>query len=130
MNARNISLVLLCGLIAACTSSPQKEVRRAEPAPQKWTIQVFTSPPGGVVDWNGNVLGAAPISVTIRPNTTSSGRPVWPENGASFQTFRARWPDGARATEVFRNRETPPQVVGIVSPNAAYYHRNPPKISQ
>jgi hypothetical protein len=83
-----------------------------------------------VVDWNGNVLGAAPFSVTFRPDTTLSGRPVWPENGATFQTFRARWPDGSRAAEVFTNRQTPPQVVGIVSPNAPYYHRNPPKISQ
>jgi len=130
VNARNVSLILLCGLLAACTSSQPMEVRRAEPAPEKWTIQIFTSPPGGVVDWNGDVLGASPVSVTFRPETTSSGRPVWPDNGASFQTFRARWPDGARAAESFNNRETPPQVVGIVSPSAPYYHRNPPKITQ
>jgi hypothetical protein len=122
--------IIWSAVLTACASSPPVQVRRAVPAPGKLKIEVFTSPPGGVVDWNGNVLGAAPVSLIFRPDTTLSGRPVWPENGASFQTLRARWPDGSHAAEVFTNRETPPQVVGIVSPNAPYYHRNQPRITQ
>jgi hypothetical protein len=105
----------------ACTNGPGKQVRRAEPAPEKWTIRIYTSPPNGLVDWNGNVLGVAPVPLTFRPDTTYGGRPVWPENGSHSQILRARWPDGCRNAEIFSNSQTPPQVVAIVSPNAHLY---------
>ena len=99
------------------------EVRKAEAAPEKWTIQIITSPPGGVVDWNGNVLGPGPLKISFHPQTSFGGRPVWPENGSPLQIFRARWPDGCMSQEVFTSRQTLPQVVGIVSPHAHLYRR-------
>jgi hypothetical protein len=82
-------------------------------------ITIHTSPAGGIVDWNGNVLGAAPVTLKIRPDTTFSGRPRWPETGALTHYFRARWPNGARAFELFQPSEMPPQHIAIVCPGAA-----------
>ncbi|MBU6183471.1 MAG: hypothetical protein KGR46_11765 [Verrucomicrobia bacterium] len=84
-------------------------------APQE--IKIYTSPAGGIVDWNGNVLGAAPLTIEIEPQMIF-GRPAWPSNGATLQRLRARWPDGSTAMEAFGTTQTPPQVVGIVSPTA------------
>lgn len=120
---RAISLLALLAL-GGCTASIAKtEVRRAEPAPKKWTIQIITSPPGGVVDWNGNVLGPGPLTISFHSETSAGGRPVWPENGSPLQIFRARWPDGCMSQEAFTSRQTLPQVVGIVSPHAHLYRR-------
>lgn len=121
--AQSISLIAVIALGGCTAASPKMEVRRAEPAPEKWMIQIITSPPGGVVDWNGNVLGPGPLTISFHPQTSIDGRPIWPENGSRMQIFRARWPDGCMSREVFANRQTLPQTVGIVSPNAHLYRR-------
>lgn len=115
-------LVILALLLAACAGpKPEPLALRAEPVPKPVEILIETSPPGGIVDWNGNVLGAAPVTLTITPRLTYSGRPKWPETGASAHIFRARWPNGARAAELFLADENPPQHIAIICPEA----RNP-----
>jgi hypothetical protein len=84
-------------------------------------ILIETMPPGGIVDWNGNVLGLTPLTLTIRPDSTALGRPRWPETGALSHIFRARWPDGSHAAELFIPNEIPPQHIAISCPGA----RNP-----
>jgi hypothetical protein len=121
--AKTLPLIAILALGGCSAASPRMEVRKAEPAPEKWTIQIITSPPGGVVDWNGNVLGPGPLKISFHPQTSFGGRPVWPENGSPLQIFRARWPDGCMSQEVFTSRQTLPQVVGIVSPHAHLYRR-------
>jgi hypothetical protein len=84
-------------------------------------ILIETSPPGGIVDWNGNVLGAAPVTLKIRPDLTASGRPRWPDTGALSHIFRARWRNGDRAAEIFLTNEMPPQRIAIISPVQEIY---------
>ena len=120
---KSILLIALLALGGCTAPIPKMEVRRAEPALEKWTIRIITSPPGGVVDWNGNVIGPGPLKISFHPQTSIDGRPIWPENGSRVQIFRARWPDGCMSQEVFSNRQTLPQVVGIVSPHAHLYRR-------
>ncbi len=88
---------------------------------QPMEILIETSPPGGIVDWNGNVLGAAPVTLKIRPDLTASGRPRWPETGANAHIFRARWRNGDRAAEMFMADEMPPQRIAIISPVQEIY---------
>lgn len=116
------SILALASMLCSCATSqpkPEPVTRRAKLAPQE--IKIYTSPAGGIVDWNGNVLGAAPLTIQIEPQMIW-GRPAWPANGAALQRLRARWPDGSTAMEAFGTQQTPPQVVGIVSPN---YRPNP-----
>ena len=116
------SILALAALLSSCASprlDPEPVTRRAKLAPQE--IKIYTSPAGGIVDWNGNVLGAAPLTIQVEPQMIF-GRPVWPSNGATIQRLRARWPDGSIATETFSTQQTLPQVVGIISPN---YRHNP-----
>lgn len=116
------SILALAALLTSCASpriEPEPETRQAKLPPQE--IKIYTSPAGGIVDWNGNVLGAAPLTIQIEPQMIC-GRPAWPENGAPLQFIRARWPDGSYATETFATTHTPPQNIGIVSPN---YRPNP-----
>jgi len=116
------SILALAALLTSCASpriDTEPVTRRAKLAPQE--IKIYTSPAGGIVDWNGNVLGAAPLTIQIEPQMIF-GRPVWPSNGATIQRLRARWPDGSIATETFSTQQTLPQVVGIISPN---YRHNP-----
>ncbi len=109
-------------LLAACASpEPETFAPRARPVAPPMEILIETSPPGGIVDWNGNVLGAAPVTLKIRPDLTASGRPIWPNTGANAHIFRARWPNGARAAELFMADELPPQRIAIICPEA----RNP-----
>jgi hypothetical protein len=109
-------------MLSACATPEPPVVRRAEPAPEPVEITIHTSPAGGIVDWNGNVLGAAPITITVRPELTYTGRPRWPYNGRLSQKFRARWPDGSMNFELFGSDEPIPQNIGIVSPR---YRHNP-----
>lgn len=116
------SILALAVFLTSCASpriEPEPVTRRAKLAPQE--IKIYTSPAGGIVDWNGNVLGAAPVTIQIEPQMIF-GRPAWPANGATLQRLRARWPDGSTAMEAFGTQQTPPQIVGIVSPN---YRHNP-----
>lgn len=112
------SILALAALLTSCASpriEPEPVTRRAKLAPQE--IKIYTSPAGGIVDWNGNVLGAAPLTIQVEPQMIF-GRPAWPSNGATIQRLRSRWPDGSIATETFSTQQTLPQVVGIVSPTA------------
>ena len=116
------SILALAALLCSCASpKPEPITRRAEPVARPMEILIETHPPGGIVDWNGNVLGAAPVTLTITPQLTYSGRPRWPETGASAHIFRARWPNGAHAGELFLADEIPPQRIAIICPGA----RNP-----
>jgi hypothetical protein len=115
-------LVLALTLTACATPEPPATIRRAEAVPEPVEITIHTSPAGGIVDWNGNVLGAAPITITVHPELTYTGRPRWPYNGRLSQKFRARWPDGSMNFELFGSDEPIPQNIGIVSPR---YRHNP-----
>lgn len=108
----------LAAMLVSCTTPEPPVVRRAEPAPEVVKITIHTSPAGGIIDWNGNVLGAAPVTIEVSarkpyPNTY----PRWPYNGRTSQKFRARWPDGSMNWEMFGSNEPIPQNIGIVSPN-------------
>jgi hypothetical protein len=114
--------IVVAMLLAACSAmpKPEPEVKRAVPAPTE--IHIHTSPPGAVVDWNGNVLGTAPIVISLVPYFTEySSYYKWPRNGVRTQRFRARWPDGAINTEFFDSDTPPPQVIAIVSPSIGNY---------
>ena len=115
-------VTLLVLLLAACASpKPEPITRRAEPVAQPVEILIETSPPGGIVDWNGNVLGAAPLTLKIRPDLNNYGRPRWPETGAVAHIFRSRWRNGDRAAEMFMADEMPPQRIAIISPVQEIY---------
>ena len=116
---RRAAIIAACALLTACATRPPAEPppeRRATLPPHQITIR--TSPPGGVVDWNGDVLGAAPVTISLPPRFASfDSFPRWPENGAALQFFRARWPDGSWNTETFSSSEKLPSEIGIVSPS-------------
>ena len=118
-------LALLALLLVGC-ATPQSDPRetyapRALPVAQPVEILIETSPPGAIVDWNGNVLGAAPVTLKIRPELDHTGRPQWPDTGANAHIFRARWPNGDRAAELFMAAEMPPQRIAIISPVQEIY---------
>ncbi len=117
-------LSLVAMLLSGCaTPEPPPQVRCAEPAPEPVEITIHTSPAGGIVDWNGNVLGAAPLTIKVTPQKPyPSTYPRWPYNGRMSQKFRARWPDGSMNFELFGSNEPIPQNIGIVSPS---YRHNP-----
>jgi hypothetical protein len=109
-------------LLAACSAIPRSEpeVKRAEPPPTE--IHIHTAPAGAVVDWNGNVLGTAPIVISLTPYFSPySSHYSWPSNGVRTQRFRARWPDGAINTEFFDSNTPPPQTIAIISPSIGNY---------
>ena len=116
-------LALLALLLVGCASPDPRETYapRALPVAQPVEILIETSPPGGIVDWNGNVLGAAPVTLKIRPDLSPSGRPSWPDTGANAHIFRARWRNGDRAAELFMADEMPPQRIAIISPVQEIY---------
>ena len=96
------------------------EIKRAQPKPQE--IQIQTAPPGALVDWNGNVLGVAPVTIELTPSFSQyASHYSWPSNGARTQRFRARWPDGAINTEFFESDTPPPQAIAIISPSVGNY---------
>lgn len=104
-----------CALLAACATRPPAEPLPERPAtlpPHQITIR--TSPPGGVVDWNGDVLGVAPVTIQFVPQMRF-GRPAWPDNNLC-EIFRARWPNGDAAAETFISSARPPTEIGIVGP--------------
>ena len=115
-------VTLLALLLVACASpKPEPITRRAEPVAQPVEILIETSPAGGVVDWNGDVLGVSPVTLTITPRLVAGGRPAWPNTRNLLHIFRARWPSGKTAFENFRNDALPPQRIAIICPEA----RNP-----
>lgn len=115
-------VTLLALLLVACASpKPEPITRRAEPVAQPVEILIETSPPGGVIDWNGNVLGVSPVTLKIRPELNILGQPRWPYTGASAHIFRARWRNGDRAAEMFMADEMPPQRIAIISPVQEIY---------
>ncbi len=121
---RPASILALAAMLSGCaTPEPPPQVRRAEPAPEPVEITIHTSPAGGIVDWNGNVLGAAPLTIKVTPQKPYPNTyPRWPYNGRMSQKFRARWPDGSMNWEMFGSNEPIPQNIGIVSPS---YRHNP-----
>jgi hypothetical protein len=111
----------ICGCAGPSKPAPKTSAARAVLPPQQITIH--TSPAGGIVDWNGNVLGAAPVTISIVPvQPYADTYPRWPYNGRLSQKFRARWPDGSMNFELFGSNEPIPQNIGIVSPS---YRQNP-----
>lgn len=120
MNACKTFSALLSAFLLASCSTPQPEpiTRRAEAVPQPIEIEIITEPTGALVDWNGNVLGVAPVILKITPERLSSGRLTWPHTGAYSHYFRARWRDGSCNFEMFSRDETPPQTIAIFSPSA------------
>jgi len=102
-------------LLISCASRPPAPPpleRRATLPPH--TITIRTSPPGGIVDWNGDVLGVAPVQIQFVPQMRF-GRPAWPDNNLC-EIFRARWPNGDAAAETFISSARPPTEIGIVCP--------------
>jgi len=116
-------LALLVLLLVGCASPEPRETYapRALPVAAPMGILIETSPAGGVVDWNGDVLGVAPVTLTITPRLVAGGRPAWPDTGNLLHIFRARWPNGKTAFEHFRKDALPPQRIAIICPEA----RNP-----
>jgi hypothetical protein len=120
---KRASLLVAAMLLSGCSTPEPPIVRRAELTPEVVEITIHTSPAGGIVDWNGNVMGVAPVTIEVSackpsPNTY----PRWPYNGSMSQKFRARWPDGSVNWETFGSNEPIPQNIGIVSPT---YRHNP-----
>lgn len=115
---RRAAILAACALLTACaTPRPAAQPQPERPATlPPHTITIRTSPPGGIIDWNGDVLGAAPVQLTFSPDFHQ--RPRWPANGYQVQILRARWPDGSTAAESFLTHTVPPSQVGIVSPHA------------
>lgn len=112
------SILALAALLSSCsTPQPEPITRRAEAVPQPIEIQIITEPAGALVDWNGNVLGVAPVILKITPERLSTGRLTWPHTGAYSHYFRARWRDGSCNFEMFNRDETPPQTIAIFSPS-------------
>jgi hypothetical protein len=108
----------LAAMLASCTSpKPEPITRPAQAVIAPVEITIHTSPAGGIVDWNGNVLGAAPVTIKVTPQKPYPNTyPRWPYNGRMSQKFRARWPDGSMNWEMFGSNEPIPQNIGIVSP--------------
>jgi hypothetical protein len=116
---RLTSILVAAAMLASCsTPQPEPITRRAEAVPEPIEIQILTEPAGGLVDWNGNVLGVAPVTLKITPERLISGRLTWPHTGAYRHHFRARWRDGSCNFEMFSRDETPPQTIAIFSPSA------------
>ncbi len=115
--------ILSALLLTACAApqpKPDPEIKRAQPKPVE--IAIHTAPPGAIVDWNGNVLGTAPIVISLTPNFSPyASHYSWPSNGERTQRFRARWPDGAINTELFDSDTAPPQNIAIISPSIGNY---------
>jgi len=115
--------ILSALLLTACAApqpKPDPEIKRAQPKPVE--IAIHTAPAGAIVDWNGNVLGTAPIVISLTPNFSPyASHYFWPSNGERTQRFRARWPDGAFNTEFFDSNTPPPQVIAIISPSIGNY---------
>ena len=113
---RRAAILAASALLTACASQPPAAPppeRRATLPPH--TVTIHTSPPGGIVDWNGNVLGAAPVQISFVPGYQFH-RPRWPDNGHLVEILRARWPDGTAAAETFISSAAPPTEIGIVAP--------------
>ena len=109
-------LAALTLLLASCAApKPEPIIRRAVAVPEPVEILISTSPAGGLVDWNGNVLGIAPVTLKITPEMFNNLK-VWPYNGAHTQYIRARWPDGSAAVERFDSKNALPQTIGLISP--------------
>lgn len=114
--------ILFALLLASCAApeKPEPVIKRAEPKPVE--IVIHTAPAGAIVDWNGNVLGTAPITISLTPYFSAyASHYTWPSNGERTQRFRARWPDGAYNTEFFDSNTPPPQAIAIVSPSVGNY---------
>jgi hypothetical protein len=111
-------------MLASCASpKPEPITRPAQAVIAPVEITIHTSPAGAIVDWNGNVLGAAPLTIKVTPQKPYPNTyPRWPYNGRMSQKFRARWPDGSMNWEMFGSNEPIPQNIGIVSPS---YRHNP-----
>ena len=80
-------------LLSACAAiqKPEPEIKRAQPKPQE--IQIQTAPSGALVDWNGNVLGVAPVTIELTPSFSQyASHYSWPSNGARTQRFRPAGP--------------------------------------
>jgi hypothetical protein len=111
----------ICGCAGPSKPAPKVSFTRPVLPPQEITIH--TSPAGGIVDWNGNVLGAAPVTISIVPvQPYADTYPRWPYNGRLSQKFRARWPDGSMNYEMFDSDEPIPQNIAIVVPRTGYMH--------
>jgi hypothetical protein len=121
---RNAYFLALATILASCASpKPETITRREQAVIAPVEITIHTSPAGGIVDWNGNVLGAAPVTIKVTPQKPYPNTyPRWPYNGRMSQKFRARWPDGSMNWEMFGSNEPIPQNIGIVSPS---YRHNP-----
>ena len=81
-------LALATPLLSACTAvqKPEPETKRAQPKPQE--IQIQTAPPGALVDWNGNVLGVAPVTIELTPLFFQyASYYSWPSNGSPHPAF-------------------------------------------
>lgn len=119
----NLPAIFLPALfLAACAAPPrpEPEVKCAQPPPQE--IHIHTAPAGAMVDWNGNVLGTAPIVISLTPDFSPYATHYsWPRNGERTQRFRARWPDGAINTEFFDSNTPPPQQIAIIYPSIGRY---------
>lgn len=117
------SILALAAALCSCASPEPEPIWRPAPLPSPTPMEILieTSPAGGLVDWNGDVLGVAPVTLTITPRLVAGGRPAWPDTGNLLHIFRSRWPNGKTAFEHFRKDALPPQRVAIICPAA----RNP-----
>lgn len=107
---------LLALLLSGCATAPaEPSVRSAELTPQKIKIQTY--PAGGLIDLNGNVLGSSPVEIEVMPRNRALW---WPDEVNPFQTFRARWPNGATAGEVFFTDGPMPKQVGL-TPHPSWF---------
>jgi hypothetical protein len=112
------SILAVAAFLCSCASpKPEPITRPAQAVIAPVEITIHTSPAGGIVDWNGNVLGAAPVTIKVTPQQPYPNTyPRWPYNGRMSQKFRARWPDGSMNFELFGSNEPIPENIGIVSP--------------
>jgi PBP1b-binding outer membrane lipoprotein LpoB len=65
-SAATILFALLLAGCAAPQPKPDPEIKRAQP--KSVEIAIHTAPAGAIVDWNGNVLGTAPIVISLTPD--------------------------------------------------------------